>query len=117
VPIDIRPEHTPNVVFVPGLVVARLPARDSTGDPIEPASVRLGGLTPLEVQLADRDGDGIAELTVYLETDGLAVTANTVRLAFSARTRNGRLVGGADDVEVIFKRPRPASLATWLREP
>jgi len=115
VSIDIRPDHSPNVLFVPGLVVARLSASDVTGESIDPASVRFGGLAPLEVQLADRDGDGVEELNVYVETDELNVTGTTRRLSLTALTQSGRLVGGTDDVEVIFKRPRPAALKSWLK--
>jgi len=50
------------------------------------------------------DGDGIADLQLYFETETMPLTPHTSRIALTARTRAGGLVGGSDAVEVIVQK-------------
>ncbi|MGH9384390.1 MAG: FG-GAP repeat domain-containing protein [Vicinamibacterales bacterium] len=100
--IDVRPDHEPNVLYRPGLLVVRIAgATMPPGDRVEPATVRLAGVAPARHVWRDFDGDRIDDLQLYFETAGMAVTAETHRVALTARTLRGALLGGVDSVVVM----------------
>lgn len=100
--VDVRPEHEPNVVFFPGLVVARIYGLSrADADLIDPPSVRMASVAPERHVIQDYNGDGFADLQVYFETAKMRLTPNMKQIALTARTRGGPLVGGTDVVEVV----------------
>lgn len=102
VTLDVRPGYTPNVLYVPGVLVASVGGQSlAADDPIEPGSVRLAGAAPTRTEWRDVDQDGRADLLMYFDTREMRVTSATTRVSLSARTRSGRLVAGHDSVTVM----------------
>jgi FG-GAP-like repeat/FG-GAP repeat len=102
VKLDVRPGHEPNVLYLPGVLVAKVAGGSfAADDPIEPASVRLAGVAPTRTESRDFDQDGRADLLLYFDTREMRVTAATTRVSLTARTRSGRLVAGHDSVTVM----------------
>jgi hypothetical protein len=109
VQVEIRPDLDPNVVYFPGLVVARMYGfSTAAGDQLDPASVRMAGVAPHQHVTKDYNGDGIPDLQLYFETEKMSLTANTKRIALTGRTRSGQLLGGSDTVEIIMQAPGEA---------
>lgn len=102
VKLDVRPGYEPNVLYLPGVLVAKVDGKSfAAADPIEPASVRLAGVPPTRTEWRDFEGHGAADLLLYFETHKMRVTPATTRLTLTARTRSGRLVAGHDSVTVM----------------
>ena len=100
--LDVRPGAEPNVVFVPGVLVARVDGRRMPPhDPIDPTTVRLAGVAPSQHVWRDFDGDGVDDLQLQFDTTAMRMTPATLRLAVTARTRRGVLVAGVDSVTVM----------------
>jgi hypothetical protein len=100
--LDVRPGFEPNVLYLPGVLVARVGSEGLAGDdPIEPGSVRLAGVAPTRTEWRDVDQNGTVDLLAYFDTRGMRVTLATTRLSLTARPRSGRLVGGHDSVTVL----------------
>jgi len=100
--LDVRPGYKPNVLYVPGVLVASVGGQSLVADdPIESGSVRLAGVAPTRTESRDVDQDGRADLLMYFDTREMRVTSATTRVSLTARTRSGRLVAGHDSVTVM----------------
>ena len=114
--LDVRPAKEPNIVYYPnGICVARLYgfSRDAR-DQLDSATIRLAGAPTTQSLSQDYNGDGIPDLQLYFDTTPMHVSLETKRIALTARTRSGLLVGGSDEVTVIPTRsassPKSSSL-------
>jgi hypothetical protein len=95
--VDIRPGANPNVLYFPaGILVVRVLGARIAKDENDAATIRVGGVAPSNYVQQDFDGDGVADVQAYFETARMNVTPDTRRLALTARTRGGLLLGGAD---------------------
>jgi hypothetical protein len=100
--LDVRPGYEPNVLYLPGVLVAKVAGTGlAADDPLESGSVRLAGVAPTRTEWRDVDQDGTIDLLAYFDTQGMRVTPATTRVSLTARTRSGRLVAGHDSVMVM----------------
>ncbi|HYN10088.1 MAG TPA: VCBS repeat-containing protein [Vicinamibacterales bacterium] len=100
--IDLRPMFEPNILYHPGILVARISGRAMpANDRVDAASVRLAGVAPSRHLWQDFDGDHVEDLQLYFDTSAMSVTATTKRLHLTASTVAGVLVHGSDSVVVL----------------
>ncbi|MBI1738018.1 MAG: VCBS repeat-containing protein [Acidobacteria bacterium] len=104
--LDVRPGNEPNVIYYPdGICVARLYGLSwGARDLVDPSSVRLAGAPATRFLGQDYNGDGITDLQLYFDTAPMRLSPNTKRIALTARTRSGLLVGGSDEVILMDTR-------------
>ncbi|HEX9759737.1 MAG TPA: FG-GAP-like repeat-containing protein, partial [Candidatus Acidoferrales bacterium] len=116
--VDVRPEKDPNVVLLPGVVVARIHGFSTDdAEQIDPATLRLAGAGPTHTVVADYNGDGIPDVQAQFDTIKMRITLESSRAQMIGRTRSGRLVGGADSIVVmpIGASPPPVDAAAKRR--
>jgi hypothetical protein len=111
--IDVRPASAPNILYRPGILVARISgAAIGEAGGIDPITVRLADATPRSHVWRDFDGDRLLDLQLYFDTAGMHVGPATTAVHLIARTPRGRLLHGTDSVVVL-----PGSIDTSLSDP
>lgn len=111
VAIDIKPGAEPNSVKLGSkgnVPVAILSTADFDATTVDPSSVQLansslkvkGNGTPLS-NVEDVNGDGLDDLIVYVETEGLALTASDLNAELTGLTTDGTPIFGVDSIRVI----------------
>lgn len=102
VSVDVRPEHTYNVVLHPGVVVARMYGiLRGDGEQIDPDSLRWAGAKPTHTVVQDFNGDGIPDVQAQFQTAEIGIPLDSTRARIIARTRSGKLVAGSDTIVVV----------------
>ncbi len=103
---DVRPGSEPNILYLPGLLVARLYGQSGPGPlSLDPSTVRVAGVAPGRTVQDDFDHDGFQDFQFYFETGEMRVTPETRRVTLLARTRSGLPVAASDTVQVLVSRP------------
>jgi hypothetical protein len=108
--IDIKPGTFPNTInlgskgTVPVAILSTATFDAAGVDPatvtLANAPVRLNGGTPM-ASLEDVDGDGLLDLGVHVETEGLQLSASDTQAVLKGRTFEGVPIRGVDGIEVV----------------
>ncbi|HUF23907.1 MAG TPA: hypothetical protein VMN81_07260 [Vicinamibacterales bacterium] len=99
--VDVRPFRHPNVIVPGGVVAVAITAPERLLVELDPSTIRAGESAPVETRWQDFDGDGRQELWLYFDVSALGLSPGATRLEIAGRTRDGRLVAGADDVIMV----------------
>lgn len=122
--IDIKPGSDPNSInltskgSIPVAIFSTDTFDAATVDPLTVslagAEVRLRGRgTPMSA-FEDVDGDGLLDLVLHVETEGLELTGTDVQAALSGLTFDGLEIRGVDTVRIVREAgpvPEPATLS------
>jgi sugar lactone lactonase YvrE len=109
--IDIRPGSYPNSINlgsngnVPVAILSTPTFDASTVDPLtvtlESAPVVVRGNGTPSTSLEDVNADGLLDLVVHVETQGLKLTTESTEAVLQGRTRDGVAIAGSDTVNVV----------------
>jgi sugar lactone lactonase YvrE len=102
---DIRPGRLPNLVYPtsPRAIAVAIESSAKLDAPaeIDPATIRVAGAAPVLVSVCDVNGDGRADLVVYVRQSDMALAPGARQAAIEATTRDGRPFRDADWVTVV----------------
>lgn len=111
VEIDIKPGSDPNsinlgsngVVTVAILSTAMFDATtvDPTTVALADAAVKVKGKGTPMAAVEDVDGDGIDDLVVHVETQGLSLTDGAAQAILTGETYGGMVIAGVDAVRIV----------------
>jgi hypothetical protein len=111
VEIDIKPGSFPNSInigsqgVVPVAIFSTLEFDAGTVDPLTvrmaDAQVKVRGKGTPQASLHDANGDGLLDLVLQVETEGLSLTLGDTRAVLRGKTYDGARIRGADTVRVV----------------
>jgi len=112
VEIDIKPGSDPNSINLGSngnVPVAIFSAVDFDATTIDPTTVKLadaavrvvGKKGNLQASIEDVNGDGLPDLVVHIDTQGLALGAGDVVAVLTGETYDGTLIEGSDTVRIV----------------
>jgi hypothetical protein len=112
VTVDIKPGETPNVIDLKShgtvpVAILSTPTFDVTQ--VDPAMIRFSGASVARnpkgkflVSIDDVNEDGLLDVIVHFDVDGLLLKPSDTRGVVEGRTRDARVFRGIDTVQIKF---------------